>query len=220
MISIENVSKRYKTMHGTVEVLSDINLVVQPGEKLGILGFNGAGKSTLIKLMSGAEQPSSGRIVRNMTTSWPLAFSGGFQGALTGYDNLRFICRIYGVSAEDKIEQVEAFAELGRYLREPMRTYSSGMRARLAFALSMAIDFDCFLIDEVVAVGDVRFQQKCEDELFGKRGDRAMIIVSHNTKYVKRHCKKAAVLDRGRLHHFNKLSDAYAFYNDLRGIQR
>jgi len=220
MISVENVSKRYQTSHGWVEILSGVDLTVHPGEKIGILGYNGAGKSTLIKLISGALRPSSGRIVRNMTTSWPLAFSGGFQGTLTGLDNLKFICRIYGVAVEDRIEQVEAFAELGRYFREPVRTYSSGMRARLAFAISMAVDFDCFLIDEVVAVGDVRFQEKCEEELFGKRGDRAMIIVSHNTRYVKRHCKKAAVLDKGKLFHFNRLSEAYAFYNEIRGIRR
>lgn len=219
MIRLENVTKDYETRRGRVNILSGVNLTIAPGEKIGILGSNGAGKSTLIKLISGAESPSSGRISRSMTTSWPLAFSGGFQGALTGLDNLRFICRIYGVPTEDKIAPVEDFAELGAYLREPVRTYSSGMRARLAFAISMAIEFDCFLIDEVVAVGDSRFREKCEEELFRKRGDRAMIIVSHNATYVKKHCDRAAVLNGGILRHFDDVDIAYQCYNDLMNIR-
>jgi len=215
MIYLENVAKDYETRGGRVRILSDVDLVIAPGEKIGILGSNGAGKSTLIKLISGAERPTSGRIRRSMTTSWPLAFSGGFQGALTGLDNLRFICRIYGVPTEDKIALVEDFAELGAYLREPVRTYSSGMRARLAFAISMAIEFDCFLIDEVVAVGDSRFREKCEEELFKKRGDRAMIIVSHNATYVKKHCDRAAVLNNGTLCHFDDIDSAYRYYDEL-----
>lgn len=218
MIRLENICKDYTTRQGKSRILSDVNLVMQPGEKIGILGRNGSGKSTLVRLISGAENPTSGRIVRTMTTSWPLAFSGGFQTALTGIDNLRFICRIYGVPTEDKIAPVEAFAELGPYLREPVRTYSSGMRARLAFAISMIIEFDCFLIDEVVAVGDSRFRAKCEEELFVKRGDRAMIIVSHSASYVRKHCDRAAVLDDGVLHHFESVDDAYQYYNDLMNL--
>jgi len=215
MIRLENVTKDYATRQGRIRILSDVNLTIGPGEKIGILGGNGAGKSTLIRLISGAETPTSGRIARRMTTSWPLAFSGGFQGALTGLDNLRFICRIYGVSTEDKIAPVEEFAELGRYLREPVRTYSSGMRARLAFAISMVIEFDCFLIDEVVAVGDTRFRAKCEEELFGKRSDRAMIIVSHSANYIRKHCDRAAVLDHGVLHHFDDIGRAYKYYDKI-----
>ncbi|HWJ70440.1 MAG TPA: ATP-binding cassette domain-containing protein [Sphingobium sp.] len=215
MIRLESVTKDYTTRQGKTRILSDINLVMQPGEKIGILGSNGSGKSTLIRLISGAENPTSGRIVRTMTTSWPLAFSGGFQTALTGVDNLRFICRIYGVSTEDKIGLVEEFAELGPYLREPVRMYSSGMRARLAFAISMIIEFDCFLIDEVVAVGDSRFREKCEEELFKKRGDRAMIIVSHNAGYVRKHCDRAAVLNHGVLRHFSDVEGAYQYYDEL-----
>ena len=120
-----------------------------------------------------------------MTVSWPLAFGGAFQTALTGLDNLRCICRIYGATPEDKIAFVEDFSELGSYLREPVRTYSAGMRARLAFALSMVVEFDCFLIDEIVAVGDARFTEKCRVELFENRGDRAMIIVSHDPTYIR-----------------------------------
>jgi len=206
------VSKRYDTRSGPVTVLDHVNLSVAPGEKLGILGRNGAGKSTIVRLMSGAEWPTTGTIERHMTTSWPLAFGGAFQSALTGLDNLRFICRIYGTSADDKIAFVEDFSELGIYLREPVRTYSSGMRARLAFAISMTVEFDCFLIDEVIAVGDARFQVKCHTELFEKRADRAMIIVSHDASFIRAHCNRAAVLKDGKLVSFDSVDEAYDFY--------
>ncbi len=212
MISLEHVSKTYPTRHGPVNVLNDVNLIVRPGEKVGILGRNGAGKSTMIRLISGAERPSAGVIRRDMSVSWPLAFGGAFQGTLTGLDNLRFICRVYGTSATEKIESVQEFSELGRYLREPVKTYSNGMRARLAFAISMAVEFDCFLIDEIVAVGDARFAAKCQHELFEKRRDRAMIIVSHSPDYVREHCQRAAVLVDGKLLPFDDVESALAFY--------
>lgn len=212
MIHIEHVTKRYATRHGEVTVLDDVNLTIRPGEKVGILGRNGAGKSTIIRLISGAERPSAGLIRREMSVSWPLAFGGAFQGSLTGLDNLRFICRVYGKSTEDRIAYVQEFSELGRYLREPVKTYSAGMRARLAFAISMVVEFDCFLIDEIVAVGDSRFHEKCRVELFEKRKDRAMIIVSHDPGYVREHCDRAAVLVRGKLTTFNHVDDAFAFY--------
>ena len=214
MIHIEHVTKRYGTRHGAVTVLDDVNLTIHPGEKVGILGRNGAGKSTIIRLISGAERPSAGHIRRAMTVSWPLAFGGAFQGTLTGLDNLRFICRVYGTSAEDKIAYVQEFSELGRYLREPVKTYSAGMRARLAFAISMVVEFDCFLIDEIVAVGDSRFHEKCRIELFEKRKDRAMIIVSHDPGYVREHCDHAAVLVKGKLTAFDQVDDAFGFYTD------
>jgi capsular polysaccharide transport system ATP-binding protein len=214
MISLQNVTKRYATRHGDVTVLDDVNLVVKPTEKLGILGRNGAGKSTIIRLISGAEMPSSGRVTRQMTVSWPLAFGGAFQGTLTGLDNLRFICRVYGVSTEDKIEYVQDFSELGRYLHEPVKTYSAGMRARLAFAISMVVEFDCFLIDEIVAVGDARFHQKCNIELFEKRKDRALILVSHDPGYIRAHCQSAAVLVKGKLTSFANVDDAFAYYEE------
>ena len=213
MIEIVNVSKHYPTRQGEVAVLQDINMTIAPGEKVGILGCNGAGKSTLIRLIGGVEQPTRGHIKRGISVSWPLAFGGGFQGRLTGLDNLKFICRVYDTPVEDKIAFVEDFTELGRYFREPLETYSSGMNARLAFAISMVIDFDCFLIDEVVAVGDSRFQQKCHDELFVKRQDRAMIFVSHNDHYIKEHCQRAAVLQDGKLHQFNDVDSALQFYH-------
>ena len=214
MIHIDHITKRYGTRHGDVTVLDDVNLIVKPGEKIGILGRNGAGKSTMIRLISGAERPSSGHIRRDMSVSWPLAFGGAFQGTLTGLDNLRFICRVYGTSADDKIEFVQEFSELGRYLREPVKSYSAGMRARLAFAISMVVEFDCFLIDEIVAVGDSRFHAKCRVELFDKRSDRAMIIVSHDPNYIKTHCQHAAVLVKGRLTAFAEVDEAFAFYQE------
>ena len=214
MIKVENVTKSYATRHGVVTVLDDINFSVKPGEKVGVLGRNGAGKSTIIRLISGAERPTSGSITREMSVSWPLAFGGAFQGTLTGLDNLRFICRVYGASTEDKIEFVQEFSELGRYLREPVKTYSAGMRARLAFAISMAIEFDCFLIDEIVAVGDSRFHEKCRIELFEKRKDRAMILVSHDVGYVREHCQHAAVLIAGKLHAFDEVEHAFSFYQE------
>lgn len=212
MIRLEGINKTYPTRGGPVQVLRDVDLSVDSGERVGILGRNGAGKSTLIRLISGAERPTSGHVVRDMSVSWPLAFGGAFQGSLTGFDNLRFICRIYGVDPADKIAFVEEFSELGIYLREPVKAYSSGMRARLAFAISMVIEFDCFLIDEIIAVGDARFHEKCNRELFVKRADRALIIVSHDPGYIREHCTRAAVLNGGRLSHFDGIDEAYEFY--------
>lgn len=214
MIELKEISKVYETRTGPVTVLRDINLRVRSGERVGILGRNGAGKSTLIRLISGAEQPTSGNVERSMSVSWPLAFGGAFQSALTGYDNLRFICRIYGTDPDDKAEFVQEFSELGLYFKEPVRTYSAGMRARLAFAISMVVEFDCFLIDEIVAVGDARFHHKCQYELFEKRGDRAMIIVSHDANYVREHCHRAVVLTKGQMHHFDNMDESYEFYRD------
>ena len=214
MIQINNLVKQYPTRQGPRTVLDNINLSIKAGEKVGILGRNGSGKSTLIRLISGAEQPTSGNIQRGISVSWPLAFSGAFQGALTGLDNLRFICRIYGASTEDKVPFIQEFSELGQYLYEPVKTYSSGMRARLAFAISMVIEFDCFLIDEIVAVGDARFQEKCRVELFEKRKDRAMILVSHDPGFIRAHCDHASVLVEGKLTSFEQVDDAFIFYQE------
>jgi capsular polysaccharide transport system ATP-binding protein len=213
MIRLSGIRKTYPTRMGPVRVLDGVDLVVQPGEHVGILGRNGAGKSTLIRLISGAEIPTGGVVQRNMSVSWPLAFGGAFQGSLTGIDNLRFICRIYGADPADKEDFVAEFSELGVYLNEPVKTYSSGMRARLAFAISMVIEFDCFLIDEIVAVGDARFHEKCMFELFEKRRDRAKIIVSHQPKYIRDHCTRASVLAGSKLYDFDDLDAAFAFYS-------
>ncbi len=148
----------------------------------------------VVRLLSGAERPSSGKITRKMSVTWPIALGEAFHNGLTGLDNLRLICRIYGVDYRDKIDFVEEFSELGIYMREPLRNYSSGMRARLAFAISMIIEFDCYLIDEVVAVGDSRFHEKCQAELFEKRKDRGMVVVSHDPGFIRLHCQDTAVL--------------------------
>lgn len=214
MIEIRNLTKVYPMRGGHHTVLNKLNFTIRPGEKIGILGRNGAGKSTLIRILSGAERPTSGSIKRGMSLSWPLAFGGAFQGSMTGLDNLKFICRIYGVSYEDKIPYVQEFSELGKYLWEPVKTYSSGMRARLAFAISMAVEFDCFLIDEIISVGDARFHAKCQHELFEKRSDRGFIIVSHETHNIREHCTKACVLHQGKLHEFSDIDTAYAWYQE------
>jgi capsular polysaccharide transport system ATP-binding protein len=197
---------------GRYEVLRGLDFCIQRGEKVGILGRNGAGKSTLIRIVSGAELPDSGIVRRDMSVSWPLAFGGAFQGSLTGFDNLRFICRIYGADFQKSIPFIEEFTELGRFLREPIKTYSSGMRARLAFAISMAIEFDCFLIDEVIAVGDERFHQKCQHELFERRADRAMIFVSHHIELIRQHCDRVCILKDGILQEFENIDTACQIY--------
>jgi capsular polysaccharide transport system ATP-binding protein len=212
MLSLEHVSKVYETRQGVRRILNDVNFCIKRGENLGILGRNGAGKSTLIRLISGAERPTSGLIHRGMRVSWPLAFGGAFQSHLTGLDNLKFVCRIYGVDYKPLIAFVEDFTELGIYFREPVQHYSNGMLTRLAFALSMAIEFDCFLIDEAMVVGDVRFHERCHVELFSKRKDRAFILVTHEAHVIKLYCKNAAVLHEGRLLPFPTVDAAYDFY--------
>ncbi len=212
MVLFDNVTKRYAVSGGTHTVLDQVSFSLALGEKFGVVGHNGSGKSTLIRLLSGSELPNSGRIERRMSVSWPLAFSGAFQGSLTGLDNLRFIARVYGVDAEKIRAFVEDFAELGKYFTEPVKTYSSGMQAKLAFSLSLAIEFDCFLIDEVIAVGDASFQQKCLVELFEKRRDRAFVMVSHNPQLIRTYCDRAAVLQDGRLQMFHDVESALNFY--------
>ncbi|ABL66332.1 ABC transporter ATP-binding protein [Chlorobium phaeobacteroides] len=212
MIVVNNIVKRYKTRTGYNTVLDGISFSVEKGEKIGILGRNGAGKSTLIRLLGGIEHPDSGTIERRMNVSWPLAAKGGFQGSLTGADNLRFICRIYGVDYADKMKFVEEFAELGQYMHEPLKTYSAGMRGRLAFALSMAIEFDCYLIDEAMSAGDARFRDKCRYELLEKRGDRSIILVSHEPKQMRQFCTVFYVLLDGKIIRFDDGDKAYGFY--------
>jgi capsular polysaccharide transport system ATP-binding protein len=215
MISCENLHKAYPMGRGMKTVLSGVNFTIRPGEHVGLLGRNGAGKSTLIKLIGGVELPTSGRVRRKMTVSWPLGFGGGFQGSLTGYDNARFIARIYGQEYRNIRDFVEEFTELGRQLRMPVKTYSSGMKARLAFALSLAIEFDCYLIDEVIMVGDQNFQQKCRDELFGKRGHRALILASHNPGLIREFCNRAMVLHGGTGTMYSDLDEGLEIYKDL-----
>src|SRR6202167_4092222 len=211
MLSVEHVSKEYSTRRGRRRVLEDINFQLAPGRNLGILGRNGAGKSTMIRLISGAERPTTGRIRRGMRVSWPLAFAGAFAGNLTGLDNLKFVCRVYGIDYKPLVPFIEDFTELGTFFREPVMHYSHGMMTRLAFALSMAIEFDCFLIDEAMIVGDARFHERCHYELFQKRKDRSFILVSHDVNAIKKYCENAVVLHNGRLMTFPNVDAAYAF---------
>lgn len=217
MIKLTNVSKDYKTKAGPRRVLNNINLTIYPGERVGILGRNGAGKSTLIRLVSGAEPPTTGTIERNMSVSWPLAFTGGFHATLTGADNVRFICRIYGVDFAPRLAFVKDFSDLGIYMNEPVMTYSSGMRARLAFAISMTIDFDCYLIDEVMAVGDERFRDRCKVELFEKRRDKAMLIVSHSHRYLKGTCDRFLLFRDGTIEEHEEFEEVYFRYKESLG---
>jgi capsular polysaccharide transport system ATP-binding protein len=212
MLAVQHVSKTYWTRGGAHRVLHDVSFQLERAQHLGILGRNGAGKSTLLRMLAGAERPTSGRIRRGMSVSWPLAFGGAFQSNLTGLDNLKFVCRVYGVDHRPLIPFVEEFTELGHYLREPVHHYSHGMMTRLAFALSMAIEFDCFLIDEAMVVGDVRFHERCHVELFHKRKDRAFILVTHDANSIKLYCKCASVLHEGRLLPFPSVDEAYDFY--------
>jgi capsular polysaccharide transport system ATP-binding protein len=152
-----------------------------------------------------------------MSVSWPLAFSGGFHGSLTGADNVRFICRIYGVDYEPRIEFVKDFAELGLYFNEPVSSYSSGMKARLAFAISMTIDFDCYLIDEVQAVGDERFRDRCKVELFEKRRDKAKLIVSHNHRYLRESCDRFLLFKNGTVEEYDQFEEVYFEYKAMVG---
>ncbi len=215
MIILENVIKSYPIKGGRRNVLDGINLTLKMGEKIGILGKNGAGKSTLVRILGGVEEPTSGVVQKNMSISWPLAFSGAFQGSLTGADNVRFVCRVYNTDYKKAMELVDSFAELGKYLYEPVKVYSSGMRARLAFAISMAVDFDCYLIDEVISVGDAKFHQKCQVELFEKRAHKSMIIVSHELHNIKDYCDKVAILCNGKLSLHYDIDEAMIIYSNL-----
>jgi capsular polysaccharide transport system ATP-binding protein len=218
MIELIDVHKSYPTRYGKFEALKGINLRINRGDVVGILGGNGAGKTTLIRLMSGIDLPTSGQINRDMRISWTLGFTGAFHGSLTGYDNMRFICRVYETDFDEKVDFVREFSELGRFLNEPVTTYSSGMRARLGFALSMIVEFDCYLIDEVMTVGDTRFRERCYDELFVKRADRAKILVSHEAHFVREHCTRGGVLSNGVLTVYDTIDEASAAHEEnMRG---
>ncbi|GAA0772747.1 ABC transporter ATP-binding protein [Brevundimonas olei] len=213
-LKVTGLSKTYK--HAGRTVFSGLDFTLEQDGRLAILGRNGQGKSTLIKMLGGVLPPSSGRIDWRMTSSWPIGFGGGFQGSLTGVDNIRFLARLYQKDYYDILERVDDFAELGSSLKEPVKHFSSGMRARLAFGLSLAIEFDCYLIDELVAVGDARFREKCREELFEKRAHRAFMIASHNTELLVRHCDRALMIESGRTRIFNDVREAVDIYTWLK----
>lgn len=199
MISLERITKAYKVNHGLHLVLDDVSLDFPPRTNVGVVGNNGAGKSTLLRIMAGVEAPDQGRVTRQGRVSWPIGFAGGFNGSLSGEENCRFVARIYGEVVDEVVGFTRDFAELGEYFEMPVKTYSSGMRARLAFGLSMAIDFDVYLVDEVTAVGDASFQKKCRDAFESRSGHSSVIIVSHNLKTIREYCSTCAVLQHGRV---------------------
>lgn len=214
-LDVIDIVKEYHTQIGLRRVIDGVSFSVGPGEKFAVLGRNGAGKSTLVKIIGGVEPPTSGEVCRGMNMSWPIAFGGGFEVGMSGLDNIRFISRIYNVPYDETVAFVDDFAELGRQLFLPVRTYSSGMRARLAFALTLAIDFECFLIDEVIAVGDHRFHERCHEALFVKRKQCAMIMVSHDTGIIREYCNRALVMKDGRGRIFDDVDFAIEIYNSL-----
>ncbi|GAB2649678.1 ABC transporter ATP-binding protein [Vibrio panuliri] len=215
MIELINVSKIYQTASGKKQVLKPCNLKFPKGRNIGLLGVNGAGKSTLLRMIAGSEAPTSGLIKRNIKMSWPLGFAGGFNGSMTGAENLRFVSRIYGADINKVTEFVKSFSELDDYLDMPIRSYSSGMKARLAFGLSMAIDFDCYLVDEITGVGDRRFQDKCRDAFRARSEKSSLIMVSHNMSTLKEHCDLGLVLSGGELTFFEDINDAIDNYLTL-----
>lgn len=214
MIRFTDVGKRYTTRSGPRIVLDQASFSIAPGTALGLVGQNGAGKSTLLRLIAGVERPTSGRIERGMTVSWPLGHGSAFQSSLTGADNARFIARIYNRPIPETLAFVDDFAELGSYLRMPVRTYSAGMVARLAFAVSLAVDFDCYLVDEITAAGDSRFQQRCHDALSHRRATGTLVMVSHDPHVLRAYCDRGATLIDGRLTFHADLETALAVHHE------
>lgn len=214
-IEMRNILKFYKTRGHTKLVLDNVSVNFERGHSYGILGVNGAGKSTTLRLLAGSEQPNAGKIVRNVRISWPLGFLGAFNGAMTARNNITFAARAYGQDVRSVLDFVEDFSELGDYLDAPAGTYSSGMSARLAFGLSMAIQFECYLIDELTAVGDARFSKKCERAFTDRRSRADVIMVSHQVGTIKNFCDRGAVLVDGRLMVFDDVDQAIDIYNRL-----
>ncbi|MEN9580263.1 MAG: hypothetical protein RJA70_3272 [Pseudomonadota bacterium] len=212
MIQFDQVTKTYPKRNGLNVVLDAVDVTFPSGVGVGILGKNGAGKSTLLRLIAGVEHPDSGRIVREGTVSWPIGFSGGFAGSLTGEENCRFVARIYGADVDEVVGFAMDFAELGEYFEMPVKTYSSGMRARLAFGLSMALDFDAYLVDEVTAVGDSAFKAKCKAAFAQRSGRSSIIIVSHDPGTIRSYCTQCAVLKDGKLVYFDSVDAAEKEY--------
>lgn len=218
MIELQNITKWYRTNAGRHYVFRDVSVTFPSGKSIGILGPNGAGKSTLMRLIAGTESPNSGRIVTNKTISWPVGLSGGFQGSLTGRDNVKFVCRVYGLPPEEireKIAFVQEFAEIGEYFDMPVKTYSSGMGARVAFGLSMAFDFDYYITDEVTSVGDQSFRHK-SDKLFDEKRKKANIImVSHDPETLIRNTDIGAVIVDGTITLLERIEDAANYYSKI-----
>lgn len=215
MIALHAVDKSYPIQGQRRTILKAQTTRFDSGFSYGLLGVNGAGKSTVIRLLAGLELPDRGRITRQVRVSWPLGLGSGFNGALSGRENLKFVARAYGQDPRQVLDFVAEFAELGAYLHQPVQTYSSGMAARLAFGLSMAIEFDCYLIDEVVSVGDARFQDRCAAVFADRRHRAQVIMVSHDMAMIRQFCDRCFVLMDGALVPFADVDEAIATYRRL-----
>jgi capsular polysaccharide transport system ATP-binding protein len=208
------------TLNGRKTVFRDLSLDIPEDVNVGLIGRNGAGKSTLMRLVSAVELPDSGKIITRGRISWPVGLRGGMQKNLTGRDNVKFVCRIQGIrraGMREKIRYVQDFAEIGEYFDQPLSTYSSGMQARLAFGTSMAFDFDYYLIDEVMAVGDATFKRKSR-QVFNERLQRSrVILVSHNMKLINKMCDVVVHLDNGRATVYDSVREGIAAYRKAGG---
>lgn len=221
MIRIENLSKSYPTSQGRHYVFKDLNIELPSGKSVAIIGRNGAGKSTLLRMIGGIDRPDRGRIVTNSTISWPVGLAGGFQGSLTGRENVKFVARLYATKGElkEKVAFVEEFAELGKYFDMPIKTYSSGMKSRLGFGLSMAFKFDYYLVDEVTAVGDARFKQKCAALFKERHKEASFLMVSHSLNSLKEFCDIALFVGRdNKFKYYQNIDDAINAYKDDEGL--
>jgi capsular polysaccharide transport system ATP-binding protein len=208
MIEFRDVSKHYRTSHGRKVVLDHLTLTLPAGAKVGVLGRNGAGKSTLLGMVAGVNRPSSGEIRRHASISWPLGFGGSFHPELTGAQNVRFVARIYGIDTDALVAYVEDFAELGDFIDMPVRSYSSGMRARLAFGMSMGVAFDWYLVDEITAVGDTRFRKKSLAVFRSRLKDAGLLMTSHAPETIRSYCTSGIVLEQGRVRYFDDVEEA------------
>lgn len=215
MIELRGIEKAYRTRHGLRPVIRPTNLVFYRGSNTAVLGLNGAGKSTLLRLIAGVERPDRGKVIKDVTVSSPLGLAGAFNGSLTGAENLKFVCRIYGLDIRETTEFVRDFSELGPYFYEPVASYSSGMRARLMFGLSMAVDFQVYLIDEGLSVGDASFRQKCQDAFAARRSRSDLIMTSHSMSTIRDFCSTAVVIDDGHVVPFQDLDAAEEYYMEV-----
>jgi capsular polysaccharide transport system ATP-binding protein len=215
MIIIENLTKSYRTPKGRHYVFKDLNVELPSGKSVALIGRNGAGKSTLLRVIGGIDRPDSGNIHTDKTISWPVGLAGGFQGSLTGRENVKFVARLYSTPDQlrEKVAFVEEFAELGKYFDMPIKTYSSGMKSRLGFGLSMAFKFDYYLVDEVTAVGDARFKQKCADLFKARHKEASFLMVSHSLGSLKEFCDVALFIGRdNKVQYYDSVSDAIESY--------
>lgn len=212
MIQFVNLSKSFVLKGKRKVVAENVNVTFPTGSVVALLGRNGAGKTTLMKIIAGTMDPTEGEILSDGTVSWPVGFAGSFHGDLTGAQNTRFIARIYGVDTDDLIDFVEDFAALGNHFRLPFRSYSAGMKSRLAFGVSMGIGFDTYLVDEVTSVGDANFRRKSSAVFLDRMKTSSAVVVSHSMPQVRELCNAGAVLDEGQLLYFDDLDEAIALH--------